>query len=171
MIKPSKACYVFAGLITLFLVYVFGYWHGGLTQEVNWQKHLVLRKLAYYSVDGDARVSFCLLTGPFHTVVKVDVDNDSEINVKVGDVIQFASYNIPVVPAFLKAKMYVETSSDSLQHIGKTEKGMGEGSFREDTFFLARNPGKTEVTITLTDENGKPFEGHQRKYKVSVKND
>lgn len=83
--------------------------------------------------------------------------SDEVIRLRVGDVVQFRPFSLPVTPDFLDARLEVKLEGQQvLQEIGQVvvESG-GEGRASLSAFLLARENGRTTATISVAVEDPK----------------
>ena len=98
-------------------------------------------------------------------------DNNTEVNVKVGDGIIFKTKAYPLVPRYLDGKASIKIDGDRilepLPNVFSSFGAKDEGASVRNIFAFAHSKGKAHATITFTDSNGKKTE--ETKYVVTVK--
>ena len=98
-------------------------------------------------------------------------ENNTEINLRVGDGVIFKTKAYPVVPAYLYGKASIKIDGDRiLEPLPNEFSSFGakdEGVSVRNIFAFAHSKGTAHATITFTDSNGKKTE--ETKYTVVVK--
>lgn len=80
----------------------------------------------------------------------VTIEDQEEIQVNVGDIIQTKFFTTPIIPEFLDAEQDIKLTGDRVCELIGTNKMEGKiGHTLHCAFFLVRNPGKTELKSTL----------------------
>jgi hypothetical protein len=91
---------------------------------------------------------------------------DEIIRVRVGDVVQFQPFSLPVIPAFLEAQLRIELDGQAvLEEIGQlTAPSAKEGRSALCAFLLAREPGHTTVTLSVLSEGQQIADKYRASY-------
>lgn len=96
--------------------------------------------------------------------------SEGKIHLRVGEMLQLSPFSFPVTPKFLGASLKIELSGDrALELIGQSDVSANrEGRSGRSAFLYVRAAGKTNVHVSLVDEDKKPLKGHSADYAISA---
>jgi hypothetical protein len=88
---------------------------------------------------------------------------DRFVSVSSGDMVQIIPFSYPVVPKFLDAKIQAKLLGDrSVEFVGQASGlSASDGRSGAAAFLLARQAGRTDVVLTLTNDDV-PIKGFER---------